>query len=96
MEKERFSPCTVTIPPLKSCTTGTADSKPLWISLVEDDPLAGVLGEGTVSDNVSWVITEGTKTVWTVLLRMLAYLGRTPFFLLLGRAILTKRPTSSQ
>ena len=76
MEKERFSPRTVTIPPLKSYTTGTADSKPLWISLVEDDPLAGVLREGTVSDNMSWNITEGAKMVWTVLCKMAVALAK--------------------
>ena len=51
-EKRRSLPCIVTLPPLKTCTTG-ARSESLQISLVE-------------GDNVSRVIAKGTKSVWTV------------------------------
>ena len=64
-EKRRSLPCIVTLPPLKTCTTG-ARSESLRISLVEDDPAAGVLREGAICDNVSRVIAKGTKSVWTV------------------------------
>ena len=65
MEKIRSGPHTVTIPPSKTCTTG-ARSDSLWVSIIEDDTATGVLGEGTICDNMSWVIAEGTKAVWTV------------------------------
>ena len=65
MEKIRSGPHTVTIPPSKTCTTG-ARSDSLWVSIIEDDTVTGVLGEGTIRDNMSWVIAEGTKAVWTV------------------------------
>ena len=42
------------------------------------------------------VADESHMSHHVVLLRMLDWLGRTPFFLLLGWAILTERPTSSQ
>ena len=64
IEKMRLGPCTVTIPPLKICTSGTK-SQPLWISLIKDNPLAGVLREGAVANDVSQIITEGTSSVWT-------------------------------
>ena len=57
--------CIVTLPPSKTCTTRTK-SDTLWVPLIEDNPLAGVLQEWTVSDDMSWVITEGTEIVWTV------------------------------
>ena len=41
IEKMRLGPCTITIPPSKICTSGTK-SQPLWISPIEDNPLAGV------------------------------------------------------
>ena len=65
MEKIRSGPHTITIPPSKTCTTG-ARSDSLWVSIIEDDTTTGVLGEGTIRDDVSWVIAEGTKAVWTV------------------------------
>ena len=64
MEKIKSSPCTVTIPPSKTCTTGVR-SKPLWVSVIEDDPTAWVLREGTVCNDMSRVIAEGTNSVQT-------------------------------
>ena len=64
MEKIMSNPHTITIPPLKTCTTGTR-LQSLWVSVVEDDPTTGVLQEGTVSDNMSWVIAKGTEAVRT-------------------------------
>ena len=64
IEKMRLGPCTVTVPPSKICTSGTK-SQPLWISLIKDNPLAGVLRERAVADDVSQIITEGTSSVWT-------------------------------
>ena len=58
-------PHTVTLPPSKTCTTGTR-LESLWISILEDNTATGVLREGTVCDNVSQVIEKGTKSVWTV------------------------------
>ena len=63
-EKTRLGSCTVTIPPLKSCTSRTK-SQPLWISLIKDDSLARVLREGAVADDVSWIVTEGALLVQT-------------------------------
>ena len=63
-EKMRLGSRTVTIPPSKSCTSGTK-SQSLWISLIKDNPLAGVLRERAVADDVSWIITEGALPVWT-------------------------------
>ena len=40
-------------------------SQSLRVSLIEDNPLAGVLRERTVADNMSWIITEGALSVWT-------------------------------
>ena len=64
IEKIRSDPCTVTIPPLKTCTT-SARSESLWVSLIEDDTAAGVLREWTVCNNMSWVVAKGTKLVQT-------------------------------
>ena len=65
IEKRRPSPCIITLPPLKIYTTSTRlDS--LWVSIVEDDTTAGVLREGTICDDMSWVITEGAESIWTV------------------------------
>ena len=66
MEKRMSLPCTITLPPLKACTTG-ARLEPLWISLIEDNPTAGVLREGAVCDNMSQVVTKGAVSVWTVM-----------------------------
>ena len=66
IEKRRFGPCTVTIPPLRTCITGTSNWESLQVSLIEDNHLAGVFWERTVSNDVSWIVTEGTESVWTV------------------------------
>ena len=63
-EKMRLGSHTVTIPPSKSCTSGT-NSQSLWIPLVKDNPLAGVFREGAVSDDMSRVVTKGASSVWT-------------------------------
>ena len=63
MEKIMSNPRTVTILPSKTCTTGTR-SQSLWVSVVEDDTTAGVLREGTVCDDMSWVVAEGAKSIW--------------------------------
>ena len=62
MEKMRSDPHTVTIPPLKTCTTGTR-LQSLRVSIVEDDTTTGVLQEGTVCDDVSWVIAKSAELV---------------------------------
>ena len=64
IEKRRSGLCTVTILPSKTCTSRTK-SQSLRVPLVEDNPLAGVLQERTVADDMSWVITEGAPPVWT-------------------------------
>ena len=64
-EKMSPRPRTVTIPPSKTCTTGTS-SKPLWVSLIEDDTWAWVLRERTVDEKVIGGVTEGTATIWAV------------------------------
>ena len=65
MEKIRPNPRTVTIPPLKTCTTG-ARSDSLQVPIIEDDTITGVFREGTICDDMTWVIAEGTEVVWTV------------------------------
>ena len=65
IEKRRSLPRIITLPPSKTCTT-SARLESLRISLVEDDPTAGVLREGTICDNVPQVIAQGAKLVWTV------------------------------
>ena len=55
IEKRRSGLCTITIPPLKTRTSRTR-SQSLRVSLVEDNPLTGVLRERTVADDVPWVI----------------------------------------
>ena len=65
IEKRRPSPHIVTLPPSKTCTTGTRlDS--LRVSIVEDNTAAGVLREGTIHNDVSWVITKGAELVWII------------------------------
>ena len=66
IEKRRSLPHTVTLPPSKTCTT-SARSESLRIPLIEDDPTAGILREGTVCHNVSQVVAKGTPSVWTVM-----------------------------
>ena len=63
-EKRILPPHTITLPPSKTCTTG-ARSESLRVSLVEDNPTAGVLREGAVCNNMSWVVAEGAKLVQT-------------------------------
>ena len=65
MEKIRPQPRTVTIPLSKTCTTGTI-SKPLWVSIIEDDARAWVIHKRTVDEKVIGGITEGTPTIGTV------------------------------
>ena len=65
IEKRRLRLHTLTIPPLKTCTT-SASSDPLRVAVVEDDPTARVCREGTVSDDVTRVVTKGAASVWTV------------------------------
>ena len=65
MEKTRSNPHTVTIPPSKTCTTG-ARSKPLRVSVIEDDATTGVLRERTISDDMSQVVAKGAEAVWTI------------------------------
>ena len=64
-EKIRPQPRTVTIPPTKTCTTGTT-SKPLRISIIEDDTRARVLCKRTVDEKVIGGITEGASAIGTV------------------------------
>ena len=63
IEKRRFGLCTVTIPPSKTRTSGMR-SQSLRVPLVEDNPLAGALGERTVANDMSWVIAEGASLIW--------------------------------
>ena len=65
MEKIRSSPRTVTIPPLKTCTSSTR-LQSLWVSVVEDDTTTGFLREGAVCDDMTGVIAKGTELIWTV------------------------------
>ena len=64
-EKMSPRPHTVTIPPSKTCTTGTT-SKPLWVSLVENDARAWVLCKRTVDKKVIGGVTEGAVTIRAV------------------------------
>ena len=64
MEKRRSGLCTVTIPPSKTCTSRTK-LQSLRVSLIENNPLAGVLQEREVTIDMSWIITEGTSSVRT-------------------------------
>ena len=65
MERKSPRPHTITIPPSKTCTTGTA-SEPLWIPVVEDDTRTWVLHERTVDEKVIGGITEGAASIGTV------------------------------
>ena len=65
MERKSPRPHTITIPPSKTCTTGTA-SEPLRIPIVEDDTRTRVLHERTVDEKVIGGITEGTSSIRTV------------------------------
>ena len=64
IEKRRSGFHTITIPPLKTRTTRTR-SQSLRVSLIEDNPLTGVLRERTVTDDMPWVITKGALPVGT-------------------------------
>ena len=65
MERISLQPCTVTIPPSKTCTTGTT-SKPLRISVVKDDTRAQVLCKRTVDEKMIGGVTEGAMLIGTV------------------------------
>ena len=65
MERKRPRPRTVTIPPSKTCTTGTT-SKPLRVFLVEDNTVAGVLRKRTVDKKVIGGVAEGAAAVRAV------------------------------
>ena len=65
MERISPRPRTVTIPPSKTCTTGTT-SKSLGIPVVEDDTWAWVLCKRTVDEKVIGGVTEGTASIRTV------------------------------
>ena len=65
MEKMSPRPRTVTIPPSKTWTTGTT-SKPLRVSLIEDDPRTRVLRKRTVDEKVIGSVTEGATSIRTV------------------------------
>ena len=62
IEKISPDPCTITIPPLKPCTTRTI-SQPLGVSIIEDDTRARVLHKGTVLKGMVRVVAEGTASV---------------------------------
>ena len=65
IEKIRSGPHTVTIPPSQNCTTG-ARSNALRVSIIEDDTTTGVVGQGTIRNDMAWVVAEGTEAIWTV------------------------------
>ena len=65
MERTSPRPLTITIPPLKTCTTGTT-SKPLGIPVVEDDARAGVLHKRTVDKKVIGSVTEDASSIRAV------------------------------
>ena len=65
IERKRPRPRTVTIPPSKTCTTGTT-SEPLRVPLIEDDSWAWVLRERTVDKKVIGSVTEGASSIGTV------------------------------
>ena len=64
-ERKRPRPRTVTIPPSKTCTTGTT-SEPLRIPVVEDDTWAWVLRKRTVDKKVIGSVTEGATSIRAV------------------------------
>ena len=64
--KIRSSPHTITIPPLKTCTTG-ARSKSFWVPFIEDDTATGVLRERAICDSMSGIIAEGTEVVQAIM-----------------------------
>ena len=64
-ERKRPRPRTVTIPPSKTCTTGTT-SEPLRVPLIEDDARAWVLRERTVDKKVIGGVAEGASSIRTV------------------------------
>ena len=65
MERISPRPRTITIPPSKTCTTGTT-SKSLGIPVVEDDTWAWVLCKRTVDKKVIGGVTEGAASIRTV------------------------------
>ena len=65
MERMSPRPRTVTIPPSKTCTTGTT-SESLRIPVVEDDTWAWVLHKRTVDEKVIGGVAEGTTLIGAV------------------------------
>ena len=65
MERKSPRPRTVTIPPSKTCTTGTT-SKSLGVSVIENDTQAWVLRKRTVNEKVIGGVAEGTTAIGTV------------------------------
>ena len=65
MEKNSPDPHTITIPPVKACTTGTT-LQSLSVSLVEDNPGARVFCKRIVGKKVIRGIAEGTAAVWEI------------------------------
>ena len=63
MRKEGGS--NVTIPPSKTCTTGTT-LKSVGVSIVEDDPRAWVLHKRTVDEKVIGSVTEGATSIGAI------------------------------
>ena len=64
-ERKSPRPRTVTIPPSKTCTTGTV-SEPLRIPVIEDDTQTWVLRERTVDKKVIRGITKGAVSIGTI------------------------------
>ena len=64
-ERKSPRPHTITIPPSKTCTTGTAPES-LRISIIEDDTRTRVLRERTVNEKVIGGATEGAVSIGIV------------------------------
>ena len=64
-ERKRPRPRTVTIPPSKTCTTGTT-SEPLRVPIIEDDSWTRVLRKRTVDEKVIGSVTEGATSIGAI------------------------------
>ena len=64
-ERKRPRPRTVTIPPSKTCTTGTT-SESLRVPIIEDDSWTRVLCERTVDEKVIGSVTEGATSIGAI------------------------------
>ena len=64
-EKMSPRPCTVTVPPSKTCTTRTT-SRSLRVSLIEDDTRARVFCKRTVDEKMIGGVTEGATSIGTI------------------------------